>query len=60
VTQEAERSGRLRFKASLGKQFTKPYLENTYHKKKTDGIPQGVGPEFKPQDCKTNLKKREI
>jgi hypothetical protein len=26
-----------------------PYLEKTYHKKRTGGVVQGVGPEFKPQ-----------
>jgi hypothetical protein len=27
----------------------KPYLEKTPHKKRTGGVAQGVGPEFKPQ-----------
>jgi hypothetical protein len=27
----------------------RPYLEKTHHKKRTDGIAQGRGPEFKPQ-----------
>jgi hypothetical protein len=32
------RSGGLRFKASLGKYFVKPYLEKTLHKKRTGGV----------------------
>jgi hypothetical protein len=27
----------------------RPYLEKTHHKKRADGVAQGVGPEFKPQ-----------
>jgi hypothetical protein len=29
-----QRSGGSRFEASLGKQFERPYLEKTHHKKK--------------------------
>jgi hypothetical protein len=29
----------------------RPYLEKTHHKKRTGGVDQGVGPEFKPQYC---------
>jgi hypothetical protein len=44
-----QRSGGLQFKASVGKWFTRPYLENTHHKKRVVGVAQGIGPEFKPQ-----------
>jgi hypothetical protein len=27
----------------------RPYFEKTHHKKRTDGVAQGVDPEFKPQ-----------
>jgi hypothetical protein len=27
------------------------YFKETYHKKSTGGVPQSVGPEFKPQCC---------
>jgi hypothetical protein len=27
----------------------RPYIKNTQHKKRDDGVAQGVGPEFKPQ-----------
>jgi hypothetical protein len=27
----------------------RPYLEKTFHKKRLDGVAQGVGPEFKTQ-----------
>jgi hypothetical protein len=47
----------LRLKASLGKQFTRPYLEKTLHKKKTAGVAQGVGPKFKPQYLRNNKEK---
>jgi hypothetical protein len=42
----------LRFKASLGKQLERPYLEKTLHNKKAGGVAQGVGLEFKPQSTK--------
>jgi hypothetical protein len=42
----------LRFKTSPGKWFAGPYLEKIHHKKRADGVAQGVGPEFKPQHCK--------
>jgi hypothetical protein len=40
----------------------KPYLEKTHHKKtkqnkRTVGVAQGVGPEFKLQYCKTKQQK---
>jgi hypothetical protein len=37
----------------------RPYLEKTYHKKRTDRITEGVGPEFKTtvlEKQKTNKK----
>jgi hypothetical protein len=33
----------------LDKQFSRSYLEKTHHKKRDDGVAQGVGSEFKPQ-----------
>jgi hypothetical protein len=46
--QEAE-IRRMGFEASSGKQFTRPYLEKTHHKKRAGGVVQGEDPEFKPQ-----------
>jgi hypothetical protein len=43
----------LQFKASLGKQFQRSYLEKNPSQKRAGGVAQGVGPEFKPQ-CKIN------
>jgi hypothetical protein len=40
---QSQRSGGSQFKASLGKQFLRPYREKPYHKK----LAQGEGPEFK-------------
>jgi hypothetical protein len=37
-----QRSGGSRFEASLGKQFARPYLENTHHKKKVGRVAQAV------------------
>jgi hypothetical protein len=46
-------SGRSQFEASLGKQFTKPYLKkkkkNLYTKKGAGRVAQDAGPELKPQ-----------
>jgi hypothetical protein len=44
--------GESQFKASLGKQFLRPYLEKILHKKRAGGVVQDIGPEFKPQYCK--------
>jgi hypothetical protein len=30
----------------------RPYLQNTFHRKKADGVAQDIGLEFKPQDPK--------
>jgi hypothetical protein len=49
----------LRFKANPCKQFSIPYLEKILHKKGAVGVPQGVGPEFKPQYHKKKKKKKE-
>jgi hypothetical protein len=38
----------------MGKQFSRPYLENAHHKKRAGGVAHGEGPEFKPQYRKTN------
>jgi hypothetical protein len=35
------------------------YLEKAHHKRKADGVAQGVGPEFKLQYYKENKKRRE-
>jgi hypothetical protein len=35
----------------------RPYLENTEHKKRTGGVAQGEGPEFKTQYHKKKLKR---
>jgi hypothetical protein len=43
--------------ASLGKQFARPYLEKTLHKKRAYRVAQGVVPGFKPQYCKKKKKK---
>jgi hypothetical protein len=51
ATQEAE-SGGSWFKASLAKQFKKPYIKRKKKKiikKRDGGVAQGIGPEFKPQ-----------
>jgi hypothetical protein len=34
----------------------RPYLEKTHHKKRTGGVAQDVGPEFKPQYSKKKKK----
>jgi hypothetical protein len=36
--------------------FTRPYLEKNHHKKRTGGVAQGVGLEFKPQYQTTTTK----
>jgi hypothetical protein len=35
--------------ASLGKEFMRPYLQKTLHKKGLTGVAQGRGLEFRPQ-----------
>jgi hypothetical protein len=35
--------------AWTNKEFTRPYLEKLFTKKRTGGVAQGEGPEFKPQ-----------
>jgi hypothetical protein len=37
----------------------RPYLENTHHKKRTGGVAQAVGPEFKPQSQKNKTKQNK-
>jgi hypothetical protein len=34
--------------------FVRSYLEKSHHKKRAGGVAQSVGPEFKPQNRKTN------
>jgi hypothetical protein len=46
----------LQFETIPGKQFTRPYLENTHHKNRAGGVAQVVGPEFKPQHHKKKKK----
>jgi hypothetical protein len=46
-----QRSGGWKFKASPGKQFTRPYLKKK-SQKRAGGVAQGVGPEFKPGTAK--------
>jgi hypothetical protein len=47
----------LRFKASPSKKFTQDPILKKPNRKRAGGLAQGVGPEFKSQDC--NLKKRK-
>jgi hypothetical protein len=47
----------LQFETIPGKQFTRPYLENTHHKNRAGGVAQVVGPEFKPQHHKKKKKR---
>jgi hypothetical protein len=54
-----QRSGGWQFEASLGKKFKRPYLERTHHKKRAGGVAQGVGPEFKSQNCKKTKTKKQ-
>jgi hypothetical protein len=55
-----DRSGGLRFEASRGKYFVKPYLKDTQlkkkKKKKAGGVIQAVGPSSNPS---TELKKKK-
>jgi hypothetical protein len=37
----------------------RPYLKNIHHNKKTGGVTQGEGPEFKPQYHKKKKKKKK-
>jgi hypothetical protein len=34
----------------------RPYLKKTHHRKRADGVAQGVGPEFKTQYCRKKKK----
>jgi hypothetical protein len=46
----------LWFKARLGKQFARPYLEKLFTKNRAGGVAQSEGPEFKPQYNYNNKK----
>jgi hypothetical protein len=46
----------LRFEASPGKQFTRPYLKKNHHSKRAGGVAKGVGSEFKPEYCRKQNK----
>jgi hypothetical protein len=54
VTQVAE-IRRIMVKASLGKEFSRPYLKKTHHKNRAGGVAQGEGPEFKLQYLKKRI-----
>jgi hypothetical protein len=57
-----QRSGGLRFEASLGKELIDPFSKNKQTNKQTknppqkraDGVAQGIGLKFKPQYHKEN------
>jgi hypothetical protein len=53
---QRQRSGRSWFKASLGKQFVRPYLKKPFTKR-AGSVAQGAGPEFKPQYHQKKKKK---
>jgi hypothetical protein len=44
-----QRSGGSWFKAILGKEFTRPYSPKNSSQKRTSGVAQDAGPEFKLQ-----------
>jgi hypothetical protein len=48
--------------ANAGRQFKRPYLKNTHHKKRVNGMVQGVdiGPEFKLQYQKKKLSRNNV
>jgi hypothetical protein len=46
-------------RVSLGKQFSRPNLEKTHHKKRAGGVAKSVGPEFKSKYCKKKKKKEK-
>jgi hypothetical protein len=52
ATQEDHGSRPARAKSSM-----RHYLEKNLSQKRTAGVAQGVGPEFKPQYCKKKKKK---
>jgi hypothetical protein len=52
-TQEQRARG-SRFETSSGKQFLRPYLEKTHHKKEAGGVAQGVGLSSSPSTTKKN------
>jgi hypothetical protein len=47
-----------KFEASPGNSLQNPILKNP-SQKRTGGVVQGVGPEFKPQQCKKKKKKKK-
>jgi hypothetical protein len=56
ATQEAEIGGSW-FEASLGKEFKRPYFENTHHKKRTGRVAQDILLNSNPSIAKTKQKK---
>jgi hypothetical protein len=38
----------------------RPYLEKNPSRKRTGGVAQGIGPEFKSQSAKTNKQKKAV
>jgi hypothetical protein len=53
ATQEAE-IRRIMVRGQSGQIVREILSRKTLHKKRADGVAQGVGPEFKPQYAKTN------
>jgi hypothetical protein len=49
----------LQFKVRLGKEFVRPYLKKTLHKKRAGGVAQGIGSEFKLQYKKKTKEKEK-
>jgi hypothetical protein len=47
-----EKEGEHNNEASPRQIVQRLYLKNTLHKKRAGGVPQGVGPEFKPHTAK--------
>jgi hypothetical protein len=56
-TQKAEIS-KVGIRSQPGQIVQRPYLENTHYKKRTGGVAQGIGPEFKAQYCKKKKKRK--
>jgi hypothetical protein len=46
-------------KPAQANSFRDPILKKTLHKKRAGGVPQGVGPEFKPQYRKKKERKKK-
>jgi hypothetical protein len=55
TTQEAE-IRRIKVRSQPWKTVCKILFQKTLHKKRVDGVAQGVGPKFKPQHLKKKKK----